>query len=115
MLPALQQGGGRSSHAAVPVHSFSRPTPSPYLDLPVLALAVQRVQDLVGDFGDVDGHVQSADDAVVAVRQAVLDVVQGGVDQYAVVVPGSALSEAAAGMGSMAVSWPRVDMRAQLR
>lgn len=34
---------------------------------------------------------------MVAVGQAVLDVVQSGVDQHAVVVPGGALSGAAAG------------------
>ena len=61
------------------------------LDLAVLALAVEREEDLVGDLGDVDGDVERANDAAVAVGQAVLDVVEGRVDQHAVVIPGGAL------------------------
>lgn len=41
--------------------------------------------------GDVQGHVQGADDATVAIRQAVLDVVERGVHQHPVVVPGRRL------------------------
>ena len=62
-----------------------------HLDLPVLAVAVEAEDDVAEDFGDVDRDVQRLDDARVSVRQAVLDVVQGGVDQHATVIPGSAL------------------------
>ena len=62
-----------------------------HLDLPVLALTVQCEQDLVGDLGDVHGDIQCADDAAVAVGEAVLDMVQCRVDEDAVVIPSSAL------------------------
>mmetsp|Transcript_4474 Transcript_4474/g.12177 ORF Transcript_4474/g.12177 Transcript_4474/m.12177 type:complete len:264 (-) Transcript_4474:1378-2169(-) len=61
------------------------------LDHPVLAIPVQRKHSVAHDFGDVQRHLQGADDAAVSVGQAVLDVVQGGVDEHAVVIPGGAL------------------------
>mmetsp|Transcript_30277 Transcript_30277/g.77203 ORF Transcript_30277/g.77203 Transcript_30277/m.77203 type:complete len:1034 (-) Transcript_30277:1092-4193(-) len=62
-----------------------------HLDLAVLALAVQRKHHAARHLGDVQRHVQRADDAAVAVGQAVLDVVERGVHQHAVVVPRGAL------------------------
>ena len=61
------------------------------LDLPVLAVSVEAVDDVAKDLGDVDWDFQGANDAGVAVGQAVLDVVQRGVDQHAAVVPCRAL------------------------
>eukprot|EP00962_Isochrysis_galbana_P057468 scaffold29832_cov112-Isochrysis_galbana.AAC.7 len=52
-----------------------------------LALAVQAVDGPARDARNVDGHVQRADDAVVPVDQAVLDVVERRVDKYLVAVP----------------------------
>ena len=58
----------------------------PGLDLPVEAEHLAAL-----DPGEVDGQVEGADDAVVAVGEGVLDVVAGGVDQHAAVVPGAGL------------------------
>lgn len=63
----------------------------PYLDGPVLAIPVQCIHDVAADVCDVHGGVEGADDAGVAVRQAVLDVVEGGVEQHAGFVPGCTL------------------------
>lgn len=57
------------------------------LDLAILAVAVEAVDDVAKDLGNVDGDVQGADDPRVAVGQAVFDVIQRGVDQHATVVP----------------------------
>ena len=62
-----------------------------HLDEAVLAVAVEAVDDIPKDLGNVDGDVQGADDARVAIGQAVLDVVQRCIDQYSAVVPGRAL------------------------
>mmetsp|Transcript_33211 Transcript_33211/g.93099 ORF Transcript_33211/g.93099 Transcript_33211/m.93099 type:complete len:393 (+) Transcript_33211:382-1560(+) len=56
-----------------------------------LALPVQAVQGVPAHGGEVDGHVQRADDTAVTIRQAVLDVVQRSVVQNAVLVPRGAL------------------------
>lgn len=64
---------------------------SAHLDLAILAVPVQAVDDVAKDLGDVDRDVQGADNAAVAIGQAILDMVKGGVDEDAVVVPRSAL------------------------
>ena len=61
------------------------------LDLAVAPVAVQAVQHVAENLGEVDGHVQRADDPGVAVGQRVLDVVERGVDEHPGVVPGAAL------------------------
>ena len=61
------------------------------LELGALAVAVQAVDHVAKHLGDVHGHVEGADDARVSVGEAVLDVVEGGVDEDAVVVPGRRL------------------------
>ena len=58
----------------------------PGLDLPVEAEHLAAL-----DPGEVDGQVEGADDAVVTVGEGVLDVVAGGVDQHAAIVPGAGL------------------------
>mmetsp|Transcript_11421 Transcript_11421/g.47886 ORF Transcript_11421/g.47886 Transcript_11421/m.47886 type:complete len:872 (-) Transcript_11421:1298-3913(-) len=62
------------------------------LDLAVAPVAVQAVQNVAENLGEVDGHVQRADDPGVAVGQRVLDVVERGVDEHPGVVPGAALN-----------------------
>lgn len=62
-----------------------------HLDLPDLAVPVQREHLAAHHARDVQRHLQRADDAAVAVGQAVLDVVQRGVDEHAVGVPRRAL------------------------
>mmetsp|Transcript_108979 Transcript_108979/g.339625 ORF Transcript_108979/g.339625 Transcript_108979/m.339625 type:complete len:848 (-) Transcript_108979:882-3425(-) len=54
-------------------------------------LAVDVVHELLVHAHDVDRALQGVDDAVVAVRQAVLHVAQRGVDEDPVLVPGAAL------------------------
>ena len=56
------------------------------LDLAVAPVAVQAVQNVAENLGEVDGHVQRADDPGVAVGQRVLDVVERGVDEHPGVV-----------------------------
>mmetsp|Transcript_29522 Transcript_29522/g.56731 ORF Transcript_29522/g.56731 Transcript_29522/m.56731 type:complete len:303 (-) Transcript_29522:1577-2485(-) len=55
------------------------------LDDAVLAITVQAVHRVPVHLGDVHRHVQRADDAAVAVGEAVLDVVECGVDEYTAV------------------------------
>lgn len=55
-----------------------REHPLPHLDGPVLALPVQRVHHAARHARDVQRRVQRADDAVVAVGQAVLSGAAGG-------------------------------------
>ena len=63
----------------------------PHLDLSILAVTVQAEDDIAKHLGDVDGNIQGLDDAGVSIWQAVLDVVQGCVDEHAAVIPGCAL------------------------
>ena len=82
---------GAQGHARALARAEARGARAARLDLAVLAVAVQAVDGAAEDLGDVDGDVQGADDAAVAVGQAVLDVVERGVDEHAAVVPGRAL------------------------
>jgi hypothetical protein len=52
-----------------------------------LGIAVKAVDGLALDPSQIDGLLQRLDDAVVTLRQSVFDVVQGGVDKDAAVVP----------------------------
>lgn len=52
------------------------------------AISVQAVQGCACHSGDVDWHIQGTDDAGVTIGKAVLDVIQGCVDQHASVIPG---------------------------
>lgn len=58
------------------------------LNLAGFAVSIQAVQGCACYPGDVDWHIQGADDARVPVGQAVLDVVEGGVNENTSVVPG---------------------------
>lgn len=62
-----------------------------HLDLAVLAIAVKAEDDVPKDLGDVHRDIKSANDPGVPIRQAVLDVVQRGVDEHALIIPGSRL------------------------
>ncbi len=62
-----------------------------YLDLAVLAITIEAEDDIAKHLGDVHGDIQGADDPAVAVRQAVLDVVERGVDEDPAVVPSCGL------------------------
>ena len=59
-----------------------------YLDLAILAITVQAEDDVAEDLGDVDGHIERADDTRVAIWQAILYVIQRRVYQHAAVIPG---------------------------
>jgi len=52
-----------------------------------LSLSVEAVYGATRNARDVDGHVERADDSVVAVDEAVLDVVERRVDKHLVAVP----------------------------
>ena len=58
---------------------------------PGLALPVQAEHLAALDPGEIDRQVQGPDDPVVPVGEGVLDVVAGGVDEHAAVVPGPGL------------------------
>lgn len=58
-----------------------------HLDLAVLAVPVQAEEQVAKDLGDVDGRLQRAHNAAVSICQAVLHMIERGVDQHAVVVP----------------------------
>ena len=54
-----------------------------------LAISVEKEDLATSHLGQVDGEVKGSNDAVIAVSDGVLDVVGGGVDEDAGVVPGS--------------------------
>jgi hypothetical protein len=58
-----------------------------YRDRPRLGGAVEAVDDLALDAGEIDGLLERLDDPVVALRQGVFDVVERGVDEDTTVVP----------------------------
>ena len=61
------------------------------LNLPVFAIPVQAVHHAAENLGEIHRRVQRADDARVSVGKGVLDVVKGGVNEHAAVVPRAGL------------------------
>jgi len=59
-------------------------------DFAGLAVPIERVHSVADDAGDVERLVEGADDAIVTVRQRILQVVESRVDEDSLLVPGPA-------------------------